>query len=259
MQGRHLVLISWDGQAPPAQHVDPDVQARFDLILFDYSGRAEPPTAWQASWPGPCTWLSVRTACKGEILAVLARDRPALGAPACDRWIGLIDDDIAIAVSQINRTLERAAELNSLCCAPALSPEEQACVPHMQSQSASSWRIVPWVELKLPFVRMDLFEAAAPFYPLSISGYGLDCFVYPYLAHVLDLSGAMHVFDDLIVRDCRPHRSGEWVFANGLTGLEEARRLHGLCLRHLVRERPDLIGDPALRRVLRLPPLPCCA
>jgi hypothetical protein len=204
--------------------------------------------------------LSVKTACKGEILAALARERQALGSQSrCDRWIGLIDDDIAVAVSQINQTLQRAAELNSLCCAPALPADGQACVPHMQSQSTSSWRTVPWVELKLPFVRMDLFEAAAPFYPLSISGYGLDCFVYPYLAKVLDLPGEMHVFDDLIVRDCRPHRSGEWVFANGLTGLEEARRLHGLCLRHLVRERADLIGDPAVRRMLRLPPQPCAA
>jgi hypothetical protein len=95
--------------------------------------------------------------------------------------------------------------------------------------------------------------AAASFYPLSFSGYGIDCFIHPYWARVLDLPGDFHVFDQIVARHRRPHRSNTLLFPNGLTGLEEARRLHLLCLRHLSSERPDLVSDPRVREVLRLP------
>lgn len=250
------MLISWDGQEPPACRLALDAPADFQLLLFDYSGQAQRPTTLPDGWPDHWCWLSRATACKGEILAVLARALPAEWPS--DRWIGLIDDDIAIAVSQINHTLARATELASLCCSPVLPAQEPACVPHMRSQGGAGSRTVPWVELKMPFVRADLFGAAAPFYPLSISGYGIDCFVYPYLSRVLNMAGAMHLLDGVIVRDCRPHRSGQRVFANGLTGLQEARRLHRLCLRHLLQERPDLLVDAAVRRALQLPASSSC-
>jgi hypothetical protein len=105
----------------------------------------------------------------------------------------------------------------------------------------------------MSFVRADLFLAAAPFYPLSFSGYGIDCFVHPYWARVLNLPGDFHVFDRIVVRHQRPHQSGGLTFPNGLKGLQEAQRLHRVCLRHLERERPDLIGDPIVREVLCLP------
>ncbi len=251
------VLISWDGQEPQACLLRLDEPAGFELVLFDYSGRASRPDALPAGWPPRWRWLSRATACKGEILDVLAVELSAWDGGG--GWIGLLDDDIAIAVSQINQTLARAAELGSLCCSPVLPADEPACVPHMRKQGAGPWRSVPWVELKMPFVRADLFQAAAPFYPLSISSYGIDCFVYPYWARVLDLPGGLQVFDDLVVRDCRPHRSGGLIFANGLTGLQEAQRLHRLCLRHLALRRPDLIADPCVRVVLRLPQGPWVA
>ena len=106
----------------------------------------------------------------------------------------------------------------------------------MVSQGQREWRRVAWLELKMSFVRADLFLAAAPFYPLSFSGYGIDCFIHPYWARVLDLPGDFHVFDRIVVRHQRPHRSGRMTFPNGLKGLQEAQRLHRLCLRHLVGE-----------------------
>ena len=243
----NLVLVSWDGREPPLRHIRLDVPATFQWLLFDYSGAGRRPD----DLPDGTHWLSCRTHCKGEILGALVpwlRDRPDRY-----RYIGLIDDDVALAVAQINAALALAQQLGSLSFSPALHPDDLEFLPHMISQGCSSWRCVPWLELKMSFVRTDLFLAAAPFYPLSFSGYGIDCFVHPYWARVLGLEGDFHVFDHIVARNRRPHGSGSLRFPNGLTGLEEARRLHLLCLRHLSRERPDLIVDPRVREVLRLP------
>ena len=250
-----LVLISWDGLEPPALHLQCDEPARFQLLLFDYSGTAQRPVDLPQGWPEQWSWLSRRTACKGEILVEvstwLAGQLPA------HRYLGLIDDDVVISVSQINRALERGHQLGSVCFSPTLDPARKAWVPHMVSQGEQQpWRRVPWVELKMSFVRGDLFAATAPFYPLSISSYGIDYFVQPYFARVLDLPGDFHVFDDIVVENNREDRSGNRLFANGLTAVQEGQRLGRLCLRHLLSQRRDLLSDAGIRRLLGLPPLP---
>jgi hypothetical protein len=255
---RDLVLISWDGQGTPALALQLDEPARFQLLLFDYSGKARCPADLPYGWPEHWVWLSRATACKGEILAVLSTW--LAGRLQTHRYIGLIDDDVVISVAQINRALERGHQLGSVCFSPTLNPAHKAWVPHMVSQGAQQpWRKVPWVELKMSFVRGDLFEATAPFYPLSISSYGVDYFVQPYFARVFSLPGDFHVFDDIVVENNREDRSGGRIFANGLTAVQEGRRLGRLCLSHLLKQRPDLLSDVGIRRLLNLPPLPAGA
>ncbi len=251
-----LVLISWDGLEPPALYLRCDEPARFQLLLFDYSGKAQPPQNLPQGWPDHWSWLSRSTACKGEILTVLFTW--LAGRLPAHRYLGLIDDDVVINVSQINLALERGHQLGSVCFSPTLDPAHKAWVPHMVSQGAQHrpWRRVPWVELKMSFVRNDLFVATAPFYPLSISSYGIDYFVHPYFARVFDLPGDFHVFDDIVVENNREDRSGSRIFANGLTAVQEGRRLGRLCLRHLLSQRRDLLCDAGIRRLLNLPPLP---
>ncbi len=254
-----LVLISWDGLEPPAQYVQSDEPARFQLLLFDYSGKAKRPVDLPQGWPEPWIWLSRATACKGEILTVVSTW--LVGQLPAHRYLGLIDDDVVISVSQINRALERGHQLGSVCFSPTLDPAHKAWVPHMVSQEAQHqpWRRVPWVELKMSFVRGDLFAATAPFYPLSISSYGIDYFVQPYFARVFDLPGDFHVFDDIVVENNREDRSGGRLFANGLTAVQEGQRLGRLCLRHLLSQRRDLLSDAGIREVLKLPPMPAAA
>ena len=254
-----LVLISWDGLESPAQHLRLDEPARFQLLLFDYSGKAQRPVDLPRGWPELWCWLSRSTACKGEILELLSTWLE--GRLPAGRYLGLIDDDVVISVSQINRALERGHQLGSVCFSPTLAPAlKKAWVPHMVSQGGQQpWRTVPWVELKMSFVRGDLFAATAPFYPLSISSYGIDYFVQPYFARVFDLPGDFHVFDDIVVENNREDRSGSRIFANGLSAVEEGRRLGRLCLSHLLKQRPDLLRDAAIRRLLHLPPSPAAA
>ena len=252
---RDLVLISWDGQEPPARHLLLDEPARFALLLFDTSGRAQRPMELPAGWPEAWCWLSQATACKGEILMVVTHwlaDRLPAG-----RLVGLIDEGLVISVSQINTVLERGHQLGSVCCSPSLDPARPASAPHMVSQGArQAWRTVPWIDLRMSFVRVDLLLAAAPFYPLSISGAGIDRFVQPCFARALDLPGDFHVFDDIVIADVREEHSGSRLFANGLTALQEGQRLGHLCRQHLLRKRRDLLSDARIRQLLQLPPLP---
>ena len=244
---RDLVLISWDGLEPPLRHLRQDGEAHFELLLFDYSGRGQRPEGL----PPGTHWLSRSTHCKGEILNAMMPWLQLQAEPY--RYIGLIDDDVAISITQINKALALGRSLGSACFSPTLLKDNEGYVPHMVSQSQDDWREVSWVDLKMSFVRFDLLIGAAAFYPLDFSGYGIARFMHPYWARVLALPGGFHVFDGIVVTDCRPHRSGSMRFPNGLTGLEEAQRLHRLCLRHLVQERPDLLRDPAIRDLLVLP------
>ncbi|HEY6870148.1 MAG TPA: hypothetical protein VI199_10375, partial [Novosphingobium sp.] len=54
-----LVVYAWNGQEPPLACVRQDVTPDFDLLLFDYSGRAAAPAGRAL--------LSCATECKGEI------------------------------------------------------------------------------------------------------------------------------------------------------------------------------------------------
>lgn len=248
-----LVLISWDGRETPLRLLRRDQPAAFQLLLFDYSGRAQRPD----QLPVGCHWLSRTTLCKGEIFSALVlwlkHQQEASGC--CYRYIGLIDDDVAISLGQINQALVLAAELGSICFSPTLAVDISGFVPHMVSRSGGVWRQVVWVDSKMSFVRSDLFFASAPFYPLDYSSYGVARFIHPYWSRVLNLAGGFHVFDEIVVKDCRPHRSGSMVFPNGLTGLQEARRLHRVCLRHVQTKRPDLLSDTGIRELLVLPPI----
>ena len=248
-----LVLISWDGFGSPAKHLELDAKANFALLLFDCSGIAKCPAVLKENWPEHWYWLSSLTAGKGEILTKL---NDWVGSQlGHNQFIGIIDDDVVISVSQVNQSLERGHHLNSICCSPTLHPQHRARVPHMVSQGEEEYRTVPWVELRMSFIRVDLFKATAPFYPLSLSSEGIDYFVQPYFARVFNLHGDFHVFDDIVVENFHEDRSGQDTFANGLTVLQEGQRLRHLCIRHLLKEQPDLLTDVQIRQLFSMPAL----
>ena len=77
-------------------------------MLFDYSGKALRP----AELPAGSHWLSRATHCKGEILSTLV---PWLQEREEQyHYIGLVDDDVALSVGQINTALALAEKLGSV-------------------------------------------------------------------------------------------------------------------------------------------------
>ncbi|MFY8119426.1 MAG: hypothetical protein ACOVLH_16575, partial [Roseateles sp.] len=99
MSKKPLVLVSWDGSATPLAMIHLDAAAEFDWVLFDYTGR-HPAGELQLRHQS-CTVLSARTECKGEIYQALAEHLAMQGR--CPEYVSLIDDDVLLSVSDINR------------------------------------------------------------------------------------------------------------------------------------------------------------
>ncbi len=228
-----LVVYAWDGRETPLARVTADVMPAFDVLLFDYSGASGQREV--AGWPV----LSCRTECKGEIFREVHRYLSAV--PADYGYVGLIDDDIELAWSDLDQLLSIAREHGLDSFQPALTPDSFRAHHWLAAREGQGLRPLPWVEVMMPFYRTALFMAGGPFYARSISSYGLDQFVLPALQKLTGMD-KVAIVDAVTVRHGRPITSDDKVFANGLTAHQE-RVIQWRMARALVaRERPDLVG-----------------
>lgn len=227
-----LVVYAWDGRSPPLAPVRRDVAAGFDLLLFDYSGCAPAPEG--------VAMLSCATACKGEIYREV---HTWLAAQPIGRYshVGLIDDDIELAWSDLNRLLEIARTHGCDAFQPALSTDSEYDHSRFVARPGGVLRWVDWIEVMMPFYRTDVFLAGREFFARSISSYGLDQFVMPTL-HKLAGHDRVAVIDAVVVRHGRPITSDGKVFANGLTAGQERALQRRLAMARLAKDRPDLLG-----------------
>lgn len=252
---RDLVLISWDGKSPLHQFVLFDAVPAFDLLTFDYSGSAVKPPPIAANH----FFMSERTECKGHIYQAASRflDQSDVNY----RFIGLIDDDIVLKLSDINFLLHIAARFGLHSVAPALTHDSFFTYRHTLRQQERLFHPVPWVEVMMPFYRVDLFRMAAPFFRHSISSWGLDVFVMPMFQKFANMERTA-VIDAVAATHMRTIQSGGKVYSNGLTAIEEMEKLRHLCIAHIRETRPELIetewfqatfggtiGDNAVQRV----------
>lgn len=230
---RTLVVYAWNGREQPLRPVDEDAAPDFAVLVFDYSGASG--LAEVRGWPV----LSCRTECKGEIYREVHRylaQRP--GQFDC---VGLIDDDIELAWSQLNRLLRIAAAHDLDSFQAALTADSHHAHHWLIARPHEEVRMLPWVEVMMPFYRTGLFMAGGPFFERSISSYGLDQFVFPALQKLLGME-RVAIVDAVAVRHARPITSDDKVFANGLTAHQE-RVIQWRMARAMVdRARPDLIG-----------------
>lgn len=227
-----LVVYAWNGQEPPLACVRQDAAPQFDLLLFDYSGRAEAPAG--------VAMLTCATQCKGEIYREV---HAWLAARPAGRYshVGLIDDDIELAWSDLNRLIAIAAEHDCDAFQAALSADSEHDHPRFVARAGRELRWVDWIEVMMPFYRTEVFLAGGAFFARSISSYGLDQFVLPTL-HRLAGRERVAVIDAVVVRHGRPITSDGKVFANGLTARQERVLQRRLAMAHVARERPDLLG-----------------
>ena len=226
------MVITWDGRSPPCALIDADADPAFDWLIFDYSGRGAQPYQ-EAS--GRTQFLSQATECKGQIFAAIAHHVSTLG----DRpdYVGLIDDDVALTVSGINAMLATARSHALGSFSAALT--QGSCYSHARflQRPGSDVRIVPWVEVMMPFYRTDLLVDGAVFFEQSISSYGIDQFVMPLLHHVN--GGDAAIIDSVLAEHRRPITSQNKRFSNGRTALEERRLLRAMAMHWVLRRRPQ--------------------
>ncbi|MFM6913694.1 MAG: hypothetical protein ACKOUQ_02160, partial [Aquirufa sp.] len=90
---KSIVAITWDGKSSPMDHIHFDVEPAFDWLLYDYSGIV-------AESPMPVAhYISLKSECKGDVMQNIYAS--LVSTPL--KYIGFLDDDQIISVSDLNK------------------------------------------------------------------------------------------------------------------------------------------------------------
>ncbi|MBT9459717.1 MAG: hypothetical protein IV097_24090 [Burkholderiaceae bacterium] len=239
-----LVLVSWDGKSPPLQCLHIDATPQFSLVLFDFSG-----TVAQAELTVQglrCRVLSGATECKGEIYQALAAH--LAGASPLPEYVSLIDDDIIIGVSDINRALHLARATGLDVFSPCLSHDSHYTHRWTLQQGQAMAHPVDWVEVMMPFYRGQIFMAGAPHYAGNVSSWGIDKYLIPTLQKLLGMERTA-ILNTVVASHVRPVTSGQKTYRNGRTAAMERDALKAICLALIEREKPELKQGDWYRRI----------
>jgi hypothetical protein len=241
-----LVLISWNGRDTPLRCLLVDGAPHFDLLLFDYSGTVD--RHQPLALPVAATLLSERTQCKGDIFQALARHLLTTGQRP--RFVSLIDDDVILSVSDLNRLLHLGHNHGLQVFAPALSHDSHYTHRWSLRLPNRVLREVDWVEVMAPVYDGELFLAAAPYFDGNVSSWGFDKYLFPTLQQLRGQTRTAMI-DAVMISHVRPISSGETVYRNGLTAGAERDKIKALCLALIEREQPALKSSDWFRRVFR--------
>jgi len=240
---RPLVLVSWHGgQAPlPCLHID--AAAQFDWLLFDYTGRQS--SGLREVCGLQVQVLSEATECKGDIFNALSTWLHEQGR--CPEYVGLIDDDVWIGVSDINRALHLARCEGLDLFSPTLMHDSHYTHRWMLGQPDRLFREVDWVEVMMPFYRGDLFLAAREHLVGNVSSWGLDKYLWPTLQQLRGQTRTA-LIDAVRASHRRPITSGQKTYRTGRTAFDELQAMRELSLK-LVDQQPGLRQSDWFRRI----------
>jgi len=239
-----LVLVSWDGKSDPLLCLHLDATPQFSLVLFDFSGTFTQTELVVQDLK--CQVLSGATECKGEIYQALAAH--LAGAPTMPEYVSLIDDDIIIGVSDINRALHLARATALDVFSPCLSHDSHYTHRWTLRQGHAMARLVDWVEVMMPFYRGPLFMAGAPHYAGNVSSWGIDKYLIPTLQKLMGMERTA-VLDAVVASHVRPVTSGQKTYRNGRTAAMESAALKAACIALIEREKPELRHSDWYRRI----------
>lgn len=247
IQQKSIVVISWDGISSPLSYILKDTAPNFDLFIFDYSGQDH-----QSQLDGlqPAYYVSQKTECKGDILqgvyAYLIQNK------VTDfKYIGLLDDDIFISYSDLNK-LVFIAEMEQLDVFQA-SLSHDSYYHHRQFIQKAGSVVIPtnWVEIMAPFYSSAVFFEAGKEFTRSISGTGIDVYLIPTIQVLLNKTKTA-VVHAVSMKHCRPIRTDNRIFRNGKDNLTEIAELQAYCMdivkRHPAKFEPDFVRDVINRK-----------
>ncbi len=237
---RDLVVVCWDGKSAPLQAVNFDHDPRFDLLAFDYSGRST-----GTEIPNIGRLLSRRTEGKGQVCQEVVAYLQACGRSY--DYVGIIDDDIIIKISDINHMLHIARLLNLDAFQPSLSHDSASSHNLTRHRENIILHWVPWIEIMTPFYRVPLFMAGAPFYGHSWSSWGIDCFVMPMVQKITNMTRAA-VINAVMASHMRPLSGGGKVQSNGLTALQEMAQICRVCMNYVREKHPEWVETDWFRQ-----------
>lgn len=239
-----LVLVSWDGKSQPLLCLHLDATPQFSIVLFDFSGTS---TKTELTVQGlRCQVLSGATECKGEIYQALAAHLST--ASVLPEYVSLIDDDIIIGVSDINRALHLARATGLDVFSPCLSHDSHYTHRWTLQQGHAMALPVDWVEVMMPFYRGKLFMAGASHYAGNISSWGIDKYLIPTLQKLTGMERTA-ILNAVVASHVRPVTSGQKTYRNGRTAAMERDALKASCIALIERERPELKHSDWYRRI----------
>lgn len=243
---RPLVLVSWHGGHAPLPCLHLDTAAEFDWLLFDYTGQQA--NGERRVGKLNVTVLSEPTECKGDIFNMLCswlQDQKR-----CPEYVGLIDDDVWIGVTDINRALHLARCEQLDVFSPTLMHDSHYTHRWMLGQPDRLFRHVDWVEVMMPFYRGDLFLAAREHLVGNVSSWGIDKYLWPTLQQLRGQTRTA-LIDAVRASHRRPITSGLKTYRTGRTAFDELQDMRSLCLSLIDQHCPELRASNWYRRIFQ--------
>ena len=193
--------------------IDIDAAPRFRAAFLDYTGSGFVPDCTLTS---TSRWSTV-THGKGRGIAHVAQH-----APQDFDYIAVLDDDVSLRISDINRLLflGRLHQLDIF--QPSLSHESPTSFPHLRNRPGFSVVATNFVEVMAPFFSRRAFEMSRDLFDQSISGWGMDIV---WSDRMIKKGGKLGVIHEVVASHLRPHNSQHWTLPNGETPKAEMIRL----------------------------------
>ena len=244
---KSIVVISWDGISSPLSYILKDKAPDFDLFIFDYSGKDN---ASQLEGLQPAYYLSQQTECKGDIL--LGVYSHLIQNSITDfKYIGLLDDDIFISYSDLNKLLFIAGMEQLDVFQASLTHDSYYQHRQFIQKAGSVMMPIHWVEIMAPFYSSAVFFEAGKEFHRSISGTGIDVYLIPTI-QVLIGKTKTAVVHAVNMKHCRPIRTDNRIFRNGKDNLTEIAELQSYCMdivnRNPTKFDPDFVRDVINRK-----------
>jgi hypothetical protein len=243
-KNKSIIVVTWDGKSQPLSHILDDGLREFDLLLYDYSGQVN---AHIADAVKPKFLLSKSSECKGDILQNVYAFLQTIDISNYE-YIGLLDDDIYISNTDLNKLLF-IANIEKLDVFQA-SLTHDSYYHHRQFIHKPGYLVQDtwWVEIMAPFYRMEVFLEAGPTFKHSISGTGIDVYLIPTIQRLIG-KNKTSVVHAVQMKHCRPIRTDNRIFSNGKNNLQEITDLRAVC-KQLVSSKPELFDKAFKKNVL---------
>jgi hypothetical protein len=193
--------------------IEEDTVPRFRLAFMDFTGSGYRPPIDAKPW---ACW-SQKVAGKGELMAWL--DRQDLGT---FDYIAIIDHDVLLSISAINRLLFIGRTHGLDIFQPSLTHDSYISHPHLTVRHGPLLRPSTFVESMAPFMSAKAYALVRDLFPETISGYGID---FVWSKRIRDHGGRVAIVDGIAAKHMNPVTSVGWTLPNGESPMDELRRI----------------------------------
>ncbi|MEY5002544.1 MAG: hypothetical protein RL678_353 [Pseudomonadota bacterium] len=213
--------------------IQEDARREFDLIFYSYEEL--PLTHYQRTKIEPDGFLSFRSEFFGESIVKIYRELYSKY-----EVIMIVNSDVYCEVSTIN-TMFNLGDLYGLdFFQPAHSPNGYISHPHLVRQNILDVREVSHIEIVAFALSKKAIEHVLELGIYSISGWGMDNILFPYIQQKYGLKKSA-VIDCCTIFHLKENESGSMRFSNSLTAAEEMELIAGIVEKLRLNDIPAIL------------------